>query len=157
MLVSTVRSLYLLYTVSPRWLVRALRLPLGLLLLPMVSEAQAAPDAKFTPGVYQALPRDSTAVNRYRWVEFDFQATGLLLWRRGSMIEQIMGWRASDDTFEVEDTIGCSAAPTGRYRLVPWMSGFAMEVIRDGCTARAAAVNEFYLVPKRVGEKWMTR
>jgi hypothetical protein len=127
-----------------------MRMSLSLLLalIPTMAAAQGAPHADFTPGVYTALPRDSTAINRFRGVEFDFRPDGALIWRRGSTVEQVMAWRASEETFEVEESVGCTTAPRGTYRVAPWLDGFALLVMQDGCTNRAAALNEIYLVPK---------
>jgi hypothetical protein len=133
--VTTARSLYLL-------------LPIALASTPARSDGQAVPQARFTPGVYYALPRDSTAITRFRRVEFDFLPNGALIWRRGSTVEQVMAWRAADDVFEVEESVGCSIAPRGTYRVAPWLDGFALQAMQDGCTNRAAALNEIYLVPR---------
>lgn len=126
---------------------RALLLALTLVVIGESSlAAQSTAAAGFTPGIYRALPRDASAFNRYQSVEFDFQSGGLLIWRRGSMVELLMQWRAAGDIFEVEESVGCSMAPVGQYRVVRWLGGFVLQVIRDGCTMRVAAVNEFYLV-----------
>ncbi len=110
--------------------------------------SRSVAQARFIPGVYHALPRDSTALNRFRGVEFDFRRSGALIWRRGTMVEQVMAWRAVDETFEVEESVGCSMAPKGTYRVTPWLDGFALQALQDGCTNRAAALNQIYLVPR---------
>lgn len=113
-------------------------------LLPATSAAQD----DFVPGTYTALPRDTTTLNRFRGVEFDLSVTGQLVWRRGSTVEQVMSWRAGDDVFEVEESVGCHMAPRGVYRVSRWLDGFVLVVLQDGCTNRVAAFNAIYLVPK---------
>lgn len=114
-----------------------------LLLAPAAVRAQ---DSGFTPGRYHAVPRDSTALNRFRSVEFDFRPDGLLLWRQLGEVVQMMAWRSVDGVFEIDEAVGCSTAPRGAYQIARWMNGFAFEVLQDGCTGRVAALNTIYLV-----------
>lgn len=112
-------------------------------LLPQVANAQG-----MKPGRYRPLPRDSASINRFRGIEFELRADGVLLWRRGEVIEQRMAWRETDHLFELVDPLGCDIAPAGQYRVVRWVTGFAFEPVRDGCALRVAALNSIYLLPK---------
>jgi hypothetical protein len=123
---------------------RLMLIALLALLVPAAAQAQGP----LTPGRYRPLPRDSSTINRFRGVEFELLPGGTLLWRRGEVVEQRMQWRASDHLFEVDDALGCGVAPTGQYRVVRWVNGFAFEPVRDGCTMRVAALNGIYLLPK---------
>lgn len=117
------------------------------LFLVMLPAAAAAQD-QFAPGAYDALPRDSTTLNRFRGVEFEFLTDGTMLWRRGSAVQQVMTWRAPGQVFELEEAVGCHVAPRGIYRVTRWLDGFVFEVLQDGCTNRVAALNAIYLVPR---------
>jgi hypothetical protein len=99
-------------------------------------------------GRYDALPRDSTAHNRFQDVELELQQGGTLLWRRGGAVELVMTWRSTEEVFEVEESLGCGSAPRGAYRVARWLAGYALEAMRDGCTNRVAMFNAIYLMPK---------
>src|SRR5690349_7100375 len=109
----------------------------------MLAVLAILPVATSTPqqlehGRYDAVPRDSTVHNRFLGVEFDFQADGRLVWRRGARVEQVMLWRSTDEVFEIEESVGCRMSPRGVYRIAPWLEGFALQVMQDGCTYRVA-------------------
>lgn len=59
---------------------------------------------------------------------------------------QMMSWRATSDSFEMDDALGCDRSPSGRYHVVRWLGGYALEIVNDDCASRAAAAASMYLV-----------
>ena len=122
------------------------RLLLAGCLVPMMA-ASAQPAKTFTTGTYSLLPRTASFDPQFDLWRIQVVQDSLRVLDPSGAVFLVSVGRMSGDTLQWTDVAGPCTGVVSKYKLLRDSVGFAVDLIDDACTDRAAAIVHMYIVP----------